>query len=186
MPSKRGRRKKELNQSTSRLTSGRHGTLHCLVDKCKLKRQSSKDMIQCGYCAVWHHLECVGLKCTDPVGVWPCPQCRHLSDMLRQCHTMLQQVSSLVAALELLHDQLHKDIALIQKSKSLEKTNLDLVKLLAVKTADCDGLVKQNRDLITGKKSEPQRGSARPDQQATDQRALVLGSSIIAGLDPKI
>ena len=29
------------------------------------------------------------------------------------------------------------------------------------------------------------RGSARPDQQATDQRALVLGSSIIAGLDPQ-
>ena len=140
-------------------------------------------MIQCAHCAVWHHLECVGLKCTDPVGVWPCSQCRHQSDMLRQCHTMLQQVSSQVAELELLHDQLHEDIALIQKSKSLEKANLDLVKLLAVKTADCDELVKQNRDLITGRKSEPQRGSARPDQQATDQRALVLGSSIIAGLD---
>ena len=98
---------------------------------------------------------------------------------------MLQQVSSQVAALELLHDQLYKDIALIQKSKSLEKANLDLVKLLAAKTADCDELAKPNRDLITDKKSEPQRGSARPDQQATDKRTLVLGSSIIAGLDPQ-
>ena len=106
-------------------------------------------MIQCAHCAVWHHLEYVGLKCTDPVGVWPCPQCRHQSDMLRQCHTMLQQVSSQVAALELLHDQLYKDIALIQKSKSLEKANLDLVKLLAAKTADCDELAKPNRDLKT-------------------------------------
>ena len=62
---------------------------------------------------------------------------------------------------------------------------MDLVKLAAVETADCDELVKQNRDLITGKKSEPQRGSARPDRQATDQRTLVPGSSIIAGLDPQ-
>ena len=65
-------------------------------------------------------------------------------------------------------------IALIQKSKSLEKANFDLVKLLAVRTVDCDELVKQNRDLITDKKSEPQRGSARSDQQATDQRTLVI------------
>ena len=43
--------------------------------------------------------------------------------------------------------------------------------------------MKQNRDLITGKKSVAQGGSARPDQQATDQRTLVLGSSIITGLD---
>ena len=129
MLSKRGRHKKEFNQSTTRLTSGQHGTLHCMVDKCKHERQSSNDMIQCAHCAVWHHLECVGLECTDPVGVWHCPQCHHQSDMLRQCHTMLQQVSSQVAALELLHDQLHKDIALTQKSKSLEKANLVLVKL---------------------------------------------------------
>ena len=56
---------------------------------------------------------------------------------------MLQQVNSHVAALELLHDQLHKDIAFIQTLKSLEKAYLDLVKLLASKTACCDELVKQ-------------------------------------------
>ena len=121
--------------------------LYCLEVGCKHKRLSAADMVQCSHCALWHHLDCVGLLQSDTICVWPCPSCRVQSDMLHQCHKMLQEITSQLAALQLLQDNVHKDMGYLASSKNLEKSNQDLVKLLGSKTGHCDVLVEENIKL---------------------------------------
>ena len=66
---------------------------------------------------------------------------------------MLQEVHSQVVALQLIQDGMHKDIARLHQSKTLEKSNFDLVKQLAVKTDQCDELRKKNVDLKNNKEN---------------------------------
>ena len=116
--------------------------LYCLEVGCKRKRLSSADMVQCSHCAIWHHLDSVGLLQSDTIGVWPCPRCRVQSDLLHQWHKMLQEITSQLAALQLLQDNVHEDMGSLARSKNLEKSNQDLVKLLGSKTGHCDVLVE--------------------------------------------
>ena len=76
-----------------------------------------------------------------------------------------QQVHSQVVALQLIQDGMHKDIARLQQPKTLEKSNLDLVKQLAVKTAQCDELRKGNVDLKNDKENNFSHPITPPHQQ---------------------
>ena len=120
---------------------------YCLKDGCRHKRASTADMGQCSHCAIWHHLDCVGLHQSNNIGVWPCPRCRVQTDLLHQCHRMLQEISSELVALTLLQDNVHKDMGSLARTKNLEKSNQDLVKLLGNKTAQCDVLAVENSEL---------------------------------------
>ena len=49
---------------------------HFCMNNCKFARRHVGEMLQCSHCAEWFHLDCVGIKKTDPVGVWPCSDFR--------------------------------------------------------------------------------------------------------------
>ena len=162
--------------------------LYCLEVGCKHKRLSSADMVQCSHCAIWHHLDCVDLLQSDTIGVWPCPRCRVQSDMLHQCHKMLQEITSQLAALQLLQDNVHKDMGSLARSKNLEKSNQDLVKLLGSKTGHCDVLVVENIRLkrqIEQLQATPPATLTLPRNRSTRPASgtLLLGSSIIRNFD---
>ena len=60
---------------------------------------------------------------------------------------MLQEISSELAALKLLQDNVHKYMGSLACAKNLEKSNQDLVKLLGAKTGQCNVLVEANSEL---------------------------------------
>ena len=108
--------------------------------------------------------------------------------MLHQCHKMLQEITSQIAALQLLQDNVHKDMGSFARSKNLEKSNQDLVKLLGSKTGHCDVLVEENIKLkrqieqlqatLPATLTPPRNRSTRPASGT-----LILGSSIIRNFD---
>ena len=110
-------------------------------------RQSTEEMVHCSHCAIWHHLECVLLHRSESIGVWPCPRCRCQTDILQQCQRALQDVSSQVVALQLLQDEVHKGLAKRMHVKTLEQSNLDLVKRIGFKIGECDDLKAKNAEL---------------------------------------
>ena len=77
-------------------------------------------MVQCSYCDISHHLECVGLLQSDTIGVWPCPRCRVHSDMLHQWHKILQEITSQLASLQLLQDNVPKNMGSLAQSKNVD------------------------------------------------------------------
>ena len=95
--------------------------LYCLPDGCLHGHQNLNEMVQCSHCAIWFHMDCVGLDSEAHIGVWPCPRCRQQSDLLFKCHQILQEVSVQVTALHELHQEVRKDMALIKKIKDEEK-----------------------------------------------------------------
>ena len=148
---------------------------HCLQEGCHKNRQSDSDMVQCSHCGTWHHLACVGLNKSDVIGVWPCPRCSQRTDILTECHQMLVEVRSQVMALQLLQEGVDDKLKLLQKNKNLEKSNLDLVRLLASKTAQCEALSKKNTELTKGEQQ-----TKSPQQPAKERKAnkdtLIVGS----------
>ena len=56
------------------------------------KSKQSIPMIRCCLCAIWFHLECVGLKKSDEVGVWPCPSCRMMPSQVRDLKENVSQL----------------------------------------------------------------------------------------------
>ena len=91
------------------------------------------------------------------------------------------EVHSQVMALQLLQLGVDDKLKLLQKNKDLEKSNLDLVRFLAAKTAQCEALAKKN--------SEPTEGEQRtksPQQPAKERKAnkntLIIGSFITRDL----
>ena len=63
--------------------------------------------------------------------------------MLADCHQILIEVRSQVMALWLLQEGVDDRLKMLQKNKELDKSNLDLVRLLAAKTAQCEALAKK-------------------------------------------
>ena len=107
------------------------------------------------------------------------------------CHNMLQEVHNQVVV-QLIQDGMHKDIARLQQSNTLDKSDLDLVKQLAVKTAQCDELRKENVDLKNNKKNNVSHPITPPYQQHQEpirceptKDTLVVGSSIIRHLNER-
>ena len=78
-------------------------------------------MLQCSHCGMWHHFDCVRLKTSDTIGVWPCPRCRQQTAMVTSCHTMLNDISKKMAALSHLQEEVLKQLAKLGDVKKLEQ-----------------------------------------------------------------
>ena len=134
-------------------------------------------MLQCSHCGMWHHFDCVGLISSDAVGVWPCPRCRQQTSLLNTCHTMLTDINTKMTVLSHLQEGMQKQLSKLESIKTLEQSNLDLVRLLVAKTAECETL----RQKLETNKSSPATQTARPRITPT-KNILLLGSSIIRDL----
>ena len=64
--------------------------------------------------------------------------------MLADCHQILVELRSQVMDLQLLQEGVDNMLKMLQKNKELEKSSLDLVRLLVEKTAQCEALAKKN------------------------------------------
>ena len=176
-PAKGHKKQKKLHQS-------KEITLYCLETGCKHNRQSTQEMVQCSHCAIWHHLDCVDLHRSESIGVWPCPRCRCQTDILQQCQRALQDVSSQVVALQLLQDEVHKGLAKLMHVKTLEQSNLDLVKLIGSKIGECDDLKAKNAELEL-QLSNSDKANSIPKIKALNPKrrpiseTLLIGDSII-------
>ena len=93
---------------------------------------------------------------------------------------MLQEISSELVALELLQDNVHKDMGSLARTKNLEKSNQDRVKLLG-KTGQCDVLAEENSELKrhAAQLQEIVTAASLPPKRSTKliSSTLVLGSS---------
>ena len=96
------------------------------------KVTKSADMLRCGMCMLWLHSTCVGDSDNDTVhqGAWLCSQCRKLPN----------QVSTLVSELKKLREDISGAKGLRSAFADMQSNNMDLVTLLAAKTAQCDDL----------------------------------------------
>ena len=90
---------------------------------------------------------------------------------------MLQEISSKLVALKLLQDNVHKDMGSLARTKNLEKSNQDRVKLLGNKTGQCDVLAAQLQETVTAASLPPERSTKLISS------TLVLGSSIVRHFD---
>ena len=97
---------------------------------------AAAELLRCGMCMQWVHPIGAGDSQEDAAhqGAWTCAQCRQ----------MPSHMSQLLADLT----QLRNDVAKTQKSlNSLETSNRDLVKQLALKIGPCDELKHENAGL---------------------------------------
>ena len=96
------------------------------------KVTKSSDMLRCGMCMLWLHPTCVGDSDNDTVhqGAWLCSQCRKLPN----------QGSILVSKLKKLREDISGAKGLRSAFADIQSNNMDLVTLLAAKTAQCDDL----------------------------------------------
>ena len=87
---------------------------------------------------------------------------------------MLVEVRSQVMALQLLQEGVDDKLKLLQKNKDIEKSNLDLVRLLAAKTAQCEALAKKtlNRQRVNNKVNH--HNSQRKKEKPTKIRLLLV------------
>ena len=123
----------------------------CLQNGCSHNRTENADMLQCSHCGMWHHFDCVGLISSDAVGVWPCPRCRQQTSLLNTCHTMLTDINTKMTVLSHLQEGMQKQLSKLENIKTLEQSNLDLVRLLAVKNCRMWNPVAEtwNQQIIT-------------------------------------
>ena len=88
---------------------------HFCMNNCKFARRHVGEMLQCSHCAEWFHLDCVGIKKTDPVGVWPCPSCRLQSSILQQCLGMLEDMKIQINSMQQTQHALVNEVAQLKK-----------------------------------------------------------------------
>ena len=88
-------------------------------------------MLRCGMCMLWLHPTRVGQ------GAWLCSQCRKLPN----------QVLTLVSELKKLREDISGAKGLRSAFADMQSNNMDLVTLLAAKTAQCDDLRNKNTGL---------------------------------------
>ena len=90
---------------------------------------------------------------------------------------MLTDINNKMTVLSHLQEGMQKQLSKLENIKSLEQSNLDVVRLLAAKTAGCETL----RQKLETNKSSPATQTARPRITPT-KNILLLGSSIIRDL----
>ena len=87
-------------------------------------------------------------------------------------------------ALQLLQDEVHKGLAKLMHVKTLEQSNLDLVKLIGAKIGECDDLKAKNAELER-QLSNLDKANSIPKVKALNQKSrpiigtLLIGDSII-------
>ena len=120
--------------------------------------------------------DCQALKCValppDELGVWPCPDCRHLA---REVKSAKEDIQKLVTAINDL-----KNVLRIQSEHyQTEKLNQNMT---------ITSIEKDNATLLT-KNSELEdrlRGSSRNSQESSNESAsktLIIGTSLLRNLD---
>ena len=116
------------------------------------KVTKSSDMLRCGMCMLWLHPTCIGDSDNDTVhqGAWLCSQCRKLPN----------QVSTLVE-LKKLREDISGAKGLRSAFADMQSNNMNLVTLLAAKTAQCDDLRNEN----TGLRERPAKSETRQTVQ---------------------
>ena len=111
---------------------------HFCINNCKFARRHVGEMLQCSHCAEWFHLDCVGIKKTDPVGVWPCPSCRLQSSILQQCLGMLEDMKIQINSMQQTQHALVNEVAQLKKnntdaiSKKKKRTNRKKTRVIKV------------------------------------------------------
>ena len=128
------------------------------MNNCKFARRHVGEMLQCSHCAEWFHLDCVGIKKTDPVGVWPCPSCRLQSSILQQCLGMLEDMKIQINSMQ------QTQHALVNEVAQLKKNNTDAI---SEKEENKSKENKSNKSTTTKKTSKQPLQSNTKKQQST-------------------
>ena len=144
---------------------------HCIADCQAWVLATDLEMVRCCLCARWYHLKCVALP-PDELGVWPCPDCRHLA---REVKSAKEDIQKLVTAI----NDLTNVLSIQSEHYQTEKFNLNMT---------ITSLEKENATLLT-KNSELEdrlRGSSLNSQESSNESAsktLIKGTSLLRNLD---
>ena len=72
---------------------------HCTAQCPYRENAVNLEMVRCCLCSKWYHLVCVALP-PEEMGVWPCPECRHLARDVRQTkdvlHTLMEHMNTIM------------------------------------------------------------------------------------------
>ena len=140
------------------------------IPGCKRRnKKASGSSIRCCLCAQWFHEKCVKLNEFDTVGIWPCPNCRGMSQDIKRADTNISKLSTAVSELTeaLVASQLQQEKMLSELShiKELNKN-----------------LAQQNDELIKEFQSLKQDNSQNVCPPAATH-SLLIGSSLIRNFD---
>ena len=144
---------------------------HC-IDDCKVQGLTADlEMVRCCLCARWYHIKCMALP-PDELGVWPCPDCRHLARDVKSTKTDIQKLVTAINGLT--------DVLRIQsENHQSEKRNLEL-KIQQLEKENAELSAKNNE--FENKFWESSCGSQKaPNISAS--KTLVIGSSLVRNLD---
>ena len=112
------------------------------IPGCKRRnKKASGSSIRCCLCAQWFHEKCVKLNEFDTVGIWPCPNCRGMSQDIKRADTNISKLSTAVSELTeaLVASQLQQEKMLSELSH-MKELNINLAQ-------QNDELVKEFQSL---------------------------------------
>ena len=153
---------------------------HC-VPGCTLRNKSSA-MVRCCLCIKWFHPACVGDSDEDAgSGFWNCMDCRKLPQHVGQMAASLEKLRSEVQSVK----QLQTSYSKLQASLDAhQKTNQQLVNLLAAKTAECQELQEKLASKPGSQGAESTPASTKPQPSRPIRTGtLLLGDSILRDVD---
>ena len=129
---------------------------------CKLKNKKNINYIRCCLCAQWYHEKCVGISSGETIGVWPCPNCKTMASDIKEMRKSLDKLTSYV-----------KDLLKIQQTAQSRQELLDF---------ELNSL-RETVKTLTNENNELKTKSLTADQPVSNNRCLIIGSSIIRNFD---
>lgn len=142
--------------------------------------QRSSELVRCCLCIKWFHPACVGDSDVDAgAGFWNCMDCRKLPQHVSQMSASLEKLRSEVQSVR----QLQTSYSKLQASlDAQQKTNQQLVNLLAAKTAECQEL-RQLASTAVDCEDQSVPVNTTPQPKPARTGSLLLGDSILRDVD---
>ena len=143
-------------------------------EKCKhdgkaVKNEKQIDMIQCNFCSIWFHIECVGLRKDAKLTLWPCQKCCRIMDDIAEIKRNMADTNSL---LNKSLTRAHNDID--NKEKECKEARKEI--------NDLRTEIQQLRSQISSLQNTLQQKTWKTFRSA---KSLLIGDSIIRDIDPE-
>ena len=144
---------------------------YCL-EKCKFEGKTTKnekqlDMIQCSFCFMWFHIECIGLRKDAKLTMWPCQKCCNIMLDISLIKTNMVQMTAF------LNDSLSK------ANNDIEKNNQEC-KEAKTEVNDLKNEVKQLREQVAKLQNDLHQ---KKWQTFRNTKSLLIGDSLIRDID---
>jgi lysophospholipase L1-like esterase/uncharacterized coiled-coil protein SlyX len=160
------------------------------IESCKYKAKKGshkeEDTVQCIWCQHWTHPSCVGEKNKDIVGVWTCPSCRKVPDLIHLMYNTMEKMREEEASFKI---QVTSHLADLQKRMATkDKVINELTNIVAEQNKEISSVSQELVNLRKAMAETNNKISANTwsnfRNDTSERPTLVVGSSIIRDMSP--